>query len=335
MRMFSLRVRCFSPWCVVSSIVVLVLIVVGPGSSIVSAAGPGQPWAVIQNGSGTGQAAWSLRNGGLVPGPFQGPMAMAADPAGNVWIADTLNARLLVLSDRGRLTKTIDLQPVQKSAGLAQPPLISDITFPGDESLALADEANTTILILDLNGRFLRRFSGPGGRPEDLLQINRLHADREGRVYVEETARNRIAVFSPAGEWLSELKGLSGVAVRADGRVLQPVYEGNPRERTLEWYDLSGSKIGVLCRFAETEDIRFIQPLGFDKAGNLILLYDTAKERVIRRIAADGTVNSELRSTFFDSGLELTTPWWIAPDGSVSWIEVTARQATIRRMTFP
>ncbi|HNV72220.1 MAG TPA: hypothetical protein PKO06_21105, partial [Candidatus Ozemobacteraceae bacterium] len=86
---------------------------------------------------------------------------------------------------------------------------------------------------------------------------------------------------------------------------------------------------------SDSEDIRFIQPLGFDSAQNLILLYDTARERVLQRIRPDGTQEKNARFPLFDPGIELTTPWWLNPDGTISWVEMTPRQATIRRISIP
>ncbi|HEY9897730.1 MAG TPA: LamG-like jellyroll fold domain-containing protein [Pantanalinema sp.] len=142
------------------------------------------------------------------------------DPAGNIWIADTLNNRVLKYDSNGGFQMGIGNGTVwTTSAGNQSASSSVDRGFDSPISVGIApnqdvyvaDRKNNRVQRLSSGGAFLGKWgttgSGPGqfNNPEDIL------VDQAGNVWVSEYAGHRIQKFTRTGTYLGQF-GTNGSA---------------------------------------------------------------------------------------------------------------------------
>jgi sugar lactone lactonase YvrE len=167
------------------------------------------PQGLVTTLAGNGSAGY--RDGAAGQAQFNGPVGVAVDKQGNVYVADTYN-------DRIRLV-TVDGQ-VKTLAGGAAPgyqdgPALSALF---DTPCAVAVDGNGEVFVADTKNNAIRKLSSDGQvttlaraatdeRSELLRRPMGLALTHDGYLYVTEGARGRIIQLAPGGE-LSSLKDL-------------------------------------------------------------------------------------------------------------------------------
>jgi sugar lactone lactonase YvrE len=164
-----------------------------------------------------------------------GPNGLAVDPVGNLYIADTGRSRILVFAPGGRFVKTFGTDG-HELGQLKQP-------------MALAVGPDGAIFVADWENARIERWQpaadgwqataawSTGFRPWGVA------VDRAGRVYVPDTERRRVLVYTPDGTSLAEVGAGSApidvsnpaqVAVSADGTRLYVLGDDAIARLTLE-----------------------------------------------------------------------------------------------------
>ncbi len=231
-----------------------------PDGSIVTVAGRGAPGS---DGDGGPAVAAFLRS----------PRGLAADAAGNIYIADTGNGRVRKVSADGMITTV---------AGIGSASLGSDsgpadhILLHSPRGMAVDDHSNLYIADTGSNriiqvapdrrartvaGTGVEGFSGDGG-PAEMAQLNQPQAvatDGDGNLYIADTANHRIRKVT-AGGIITTVAGSGTEGFGGDG--------GSATEAQLWW------PAGVAV----------------DAVGNLYVS-DTYNIR-IRRVGADGRITT-------------------------------------------
>ena len=209
------------------------------------------PQGVVTTLGGDGSAGY--RDGAARQARFNGPIAVAVDHHGNVYVADTYNDRIRMISAAG-IVSTL--------AGGNSPGYRDGATSEAlfDTPCALALAANGDLLVADTRNNAIRTVNRAGQVgtllrtvPEDRTALLKrplsLALTADGFLYVGSAVGGRIFQVSPGGE----LRGLSGVDID----------------------------------FASGDDstLRLVQPSGIAIAADGALLVTDAYMHSVRRIA--------------------------------------------------
>jgi serine/threonine-protein kinase len=186
---------------------------------------------------------------------FKVPASVAVDDAGNVYVADTNNHRIRLISPEGEVTTLAGPPEAGYVAGYADGPA-AEARFQGPRSVAVDEEGN--VYVADTGNHCIRLISptgaasltvstlaggkepgyvdGPGAEARFNFPSG-IAVDAEGNLYVADTANHRIRKITPegvvttlagsgepsdadgpAGE--AAFRAPEGVAVDADGNVI-------------------------------------------------------------------------------------------------------------------
>ena len=176
--------------------------------------------------TGTPLARWGTLGSG--PGQFNGPVGIAIDQQGNIYVADVANHRIQKLSSAG--------QPLSQWHTVGSG--VGEYTETGYD---LALDANGNVYVSEPHpsgpgderiekfspaGEPLAHWGGSGSGPGEFNKPFGLTVDMKGNVFVVDSGNNRIQEFSPTGQYLAQWKGPRGsfiatskVAVDVQGNI--------------------------------------------------------------------------------------------------------------------
>lgn len=130
------------------------------------------------------------------------PRGLALGLHGTIWVADTLNHRVVGFGPGGRVVAAIG------SAGTARGQFSPNnspegIGVASNGDLYVADTWNQRIEVFSPQGRFLRSWGGGpiGSKPGQFYGPRSVAVAASGAVYVADTGNKRIQVFSPQGKF--------------------------------------------------------------------------------------------------------------------------------------
>lgn len=175
------------------------------------------------------QMTWS--SFGAHPGGLEYPRALVAladDPLGGVYVADTANNRVQGFDAQGNVTSSWGI--AGRGPGYVTRP--QGVAVGDEGRVLIADTLDHRVQVLDRDGAYLGQWgyisansgfaapaSGNGqfSRPQGIA-----HDPRTGRAWVADTANNRLQEFGADGRWIATHHGFlrpRAVAVAPDGAV--------------------------------------------------------------------------------------------------------------------
>ena len=216
------------------------------------------PSGTITTVAGTGGPGYSGDGGPAVQARLHYPAGVAAAAAGNLYIADTGNHRILWVEPSGTIT-TVAGTGVPGHTGDGGPAVQAQLRFPGDVAvdatgnLYIADTDNDRIRRVDPSGTITTvagtgepGHTGDGGPAVQarLYSPADVAVDAAGNLYIADTYNDRIRRVDPSGTITTVADGLSnpaGVAVDAAGSLFIAEF----RNHHSLWVGLSGTIAGL------------------------------------------------------------------------------------------
>ncbi len=153
---------------------------------------------LVYGPEGTLQAKWGAGVGdgepGSAPGAFNHPDAVAVAPAGEVYVADTGNDRIVELSPVGGVITEWGSKGT--SDGHFRSP--AGIAVDAAGRVYVVDGENNRVQVFEADGRALARWGLRGTAPGEFSQPTAIAVDCSGEVYVADTNNNRVERFDLA-----------------------------------------------------------------------------------------------------------------------------------------
>lgn len=184
---------------------------------LAAAAGPNRVYVTDSKGHRVnvydkkGKYLFSFGQQGNKNGEFEYPNAIALDNQNNIYVGEFQNHRIQVFAPSGKYLRTIAGNQANVITPLA-------ITI-NKNFIYIADRAGE-ILVLGINGQFIKRFGKPGSTPGLLNYPNGLAVSNDGRLFISDSGNSRVQVFTTSGRYLeildtrqSEINLPRGIAV--------------------------------------------------------------------------------------------------------------------------
>jgi DNA-binding beta-propeller fold protein YncE len=168
----------------------------GSGDTYVADAGHNRVLVYSPEGGLVGK--WGARGGdggaGTAPGEFNHPSAVSLDGAGNAFVADTGNNRVVKLSPGGSVLA--EWGSLGTADGHLHGP--SGVGVDGIGNVYVLDGENNRVELFDAGGRFLAKWGLRGTGLGEFSKPVGLAVGCNGDVYVSDTNNNRVQRFTPA-----------------------------------------------------------------------------------------------------------------------------------------
>ncbi|MGZ8294137.1 MAG: gluconolaconase [Telluria sp.] len=257
------------------------------------------PAGVVTTLAGGGPAGF--RDGAAAQAQFNGPVGVAVDRAGNVWVADTYNDRIRKIAPGGMVTTVAggampgDLDGPALEARFDTP---CAIVADADGNLYIADTQNGAIRKLSRDGQVTTLARAPAEAEDPLMRRPvSLALTHDGVLYVGDMARGRILQVAPS----RELRGLTGV--------------------------------GIDFQVGDDKAARFVRPAGIALGRDGALYVTDAGRRAVRKVARrEGAAAPPLED--FGAGplpehaKQSSFPWPVRPQQA--WHEVVGTVGEVR-----
>jgi uncharacterized protein (TIGR03437 family) len=276
----------------------------------------------ISTAAGNGTSGFSGDSGMAISAELDYPTGVAVDSAGNLFIADTFNARIRKVTPAGTISTvagngTLGFSGDGGSPTSAELRLPDGVAVDSAGNIFIADETNNRIrkvtaagTISTVAGNGTAGFSGDGGfaTSAELFEPGGIAVDGAGNLFIADSMNNRIRKVTPAGT----ISTVAGNGVQG--------FSGDSGPALLAELD---------------------QPSGvaLDSAGNLFIA-DLMNSRV-RKVTLAGTITTVAGSGAFgfsgDNGpaisASLAEPWGVAVDGAGDLFIVDSGNQRIRMVT--
>ncbi len=174
----------------------------------------------IYTPSGQFLTMWGKNSGdgsyGSVNGEFHYPAGIAINGSGCVYVADATNYRIQVFTAAGQFLFKWNRTDGGSGTGNGEFAQVHGIAINSTGHVYVADTFNNRIQVFYANGTFITKWgrnggdgSYGGGNGEFHLPTS-VAFNAAGKVYVTDSSNNRVQVFSPSGQYLTEWGGFTG-----------------------------------------------------------------------------------------------------------------------------
>jgi sugar lactone lactonase YvrE len=136
-------------------------------------------------------------------GSFNQPDAVALDPSGNIWVADSGHDRVLEFNKERKFLTQFGVEGTGEGQfeGVASKGIAGIATnSSGDVYVTGSDRVQE----FSPTGAFLRQWGSPGSGNGQFLYPNGIAVDTSGNVWVVDTFNNRVQEFSESGAYLGQ-----------------------------------------------------------------------------------------------------------------------------------
>lgn len=181
---------------------------------------------------------------GKDPGQFENPRGIAADAAGNLYVADVGNSRIQKFSPEGAFLNTFG----KSGAGEGELREPNGITVDSAGNIYVIDALNQRLIKFKADGSFEKQWSGP---PPGFYGPRDVAVGPNNRLYILDQGRSRVVRFDPASgnfvEWgqkgtgEGEFDDPTGLDVAGN-----LVFVTDPMNNRIQVFDLDGKFIRQL-----------------------------------------------------------------------------------------
>jgi len=142
-------------------------------------------------------------------GQFNWPHGIAADASGNIWVADTYNARLQQFTSDGKFSQAIGIDVLTSPCGVAIDP---------SGNVWATDTFTHRVYEFTNGGTFRGTLGDAGGQDGQFRYPAGIAADSSGNIWIADSVNNRIQEFTASGEFVRAFGSIGS----ADGQLLDP-----------------------------------------------------------------------------------------------------------------
>jgi RHS repeat-associated protein len=237
---------------------------------------------VLPSASGAVTFGLSFGSEGSGNGQFYYPEGIAADPQGNIWVADTQNNRVQKFDSTGKYLTQFG----SEGSGNGQFLYPRAIAVDALGNIWVADTQNNRVQKFDSTGKYLTKFGTEGSGNGQFEFPAGIAADAQGNIWVVDSYNNRVEKFDSTGKYLTKFgtEGFgngqfyypTGIAADSQGNI----WVADTNSNRVQKFDSTGKYL-IQVGSEGSGNGQFLYPRGIaaDPQG-YIWVVDTANHRV-------------------------------------------------------
>lgn len=209
---------------------------------------------------------------------FLYPLDVTTDSKGNIFVSDSVRAKIYVFESDGDFSYTIAPKQLKRCVGIA--------ISPDDKKLYIVDALSSQIHVTTLKGKYLHSIGKKGDAKAEFNRPTFIDVSKDGKIYVTDSMNHRIQILDGDGNYLHSFGRLGqnigdfgsprGISLDADGNI----YVSDTMFNNIQIFNQSGELLLVLGGFGGREG-EFALPEDIAILGDgSIYIADTNNKRV-------------------------------------------------------
>lgn len=222
------------------------------------------------------------------------PEGVGVDGAGNLWVAETLGARVLKYSGDGSFLMSIGTAGRVWSADNKHISKPLDVAVDSDGNIWAVDQNSHRVVKFDADGDYLMHLGTTWEAGSDNAHFNHPFSvafDTSGKIYVSDASNHRIQVFNSSGAYNTTI-GVTGVSGSDNAHFNSPwrialdgddnLYVADLHNERVQIFNGSHSHVATLGVTGQLgfDNSHFNNPRGVAVDANLIYVADGGNHRV-------------------------------------------------------
>lgn len=125
---------------------------------------------------------------------FSYPIDVVSDKAGNIYVSDSIRAKIFVFDKEGKYTYSIISKEFQRPIGIA--------LSPDNKNLYIVDSVASQIHVTTTKGKFIKSIGRRGTNDGEFNKPTFMAVAKDGKLYVTDTMNHRIQILDKDGEFI-------------------------------------------------------------------------------------------------------------------------------------
>lgn len=207
---------------------------------------------------------------------FAYPIDVLADSKGNIYVSDSVRAKIYVFKENGKYNYTISSKLFQRPVGLS--------LSPDEKRLYIVDSMASQIHVTTPNGEYIKTIGKRGIENGEFNKPTFMCVDKYGKLFISDTMNHRIQIldreggfihkFGRIGRNISDFANPRGIGLDDEGNI----YVGDALFNRIQIFNQSGELLMLFGGYGN-ERGKFSLPEDISIVDNMIHIADTSNER--------------------------------------------------------
>jgi DNA-binding beta-propeller fold protein YncE len=209
---------------------------------------------------------------------FLYPTDVITDKKGNIYVSDSVRAKVFVFEEDGDFSHNISLKELQRPVGLA-------ISEDG-QKLYIVDALANQIHVTTLNGKYLNSIGKKGSGDGEFNRPTFMDVGRDGKLYVSDSMNHRVQILGKDGSFIAKFGQLGqeigsfgsprGISLDSQNNI----YVSDTMFNNMQIFNQNGELLMVLGNYGEQRG-QFALPEDISiTADNTIYVTDVNNKRI-------------------------------------------------------